>query len=61
MISGQENFLRLIYENYRYIGVLANVTFNNAVRENNSKENTSSIALEYFKQVDTSAWIPLPN
>ena len=53
MISGQENFLRMIYENYRYIGVLANVTFNNAVRENNAKENTSSIALDYFKQVHT--------
>ena len=36
---------------HRYIGWLANVTFNKASRENVSKKNTSSVALEYFKQV----------
>ena len=36
---------------HRYIGWLANVTFDKASRENVSKKNTSSVALEYFKQV----------
>ena len=39
---------------HRYIGWLANVTFNKASRENVSKKNTSSVALEYFKQVKFS-------
>ena len=35
----------------RYLGWLANVTFNKDLRKNPSEKNTSSIALEFFKQV----------
>lgn len=51
--------LETFEDDLRYIGVLANVTFNNAVRENNAKENTSSIALDYFKQLKNEEVIAL--
>ena len=44
---------------HRYIGLLANVTFDQASRENVSKKNTSSLALEYFKQVNS--WFQTDN
>ena len=44
---------------HRYIGLLANVTFNNASSKNVSKKNTSSMALEFFKQVKD--WMPVSN
>ena len=57
MISGQEVLAAHIIApkaGRRYIGWLANVTLDKASRENVSQKNTSSVALEYFKQVTTS-------
>ena len=42
---------------HRYIGWLANVTLDETSRENVSQKNTSSVALEYFKQVITRSWL----
>ena len=63
MISGGEKFccMHNAYEaskaGHRYIGWLANVTLDKTSRENVSQKSTSSVALDYFKQVLTMSWL----
>ena len=64
MISGGEKFccMHNAYEaskaGHRYIGWLANVTLDKTSRENVSQKNTSSVALDFFKQVITMTPVP---
>ena len=46
---------RLYFYVCRYIGLLANITFDTGVRENVQKEKTSQLAASMFKQV---SWAP---
>ena len=47
---------------FRYIGLLANMTFDTGVRENAQEEKTSRLAASMFKQVSfASAWMHVRN
>ena len=56
------NICREIRFVFRYIGLLANMTFDTGVRENAQEEKTSRLAASVFKQVSfASAWMHVRN
>ena len=49
-INIQRNYEKIIFT-LRYIGILANISMDNGVRENAQMEDTSQLVYSMFKQV----------